>query len=382
MSCIANFVFERTQISPLDATIERFRTLTTKRFAWCIAVMSRSSDAQMSALKRTTALIRAVCALAGCVTLIDDARVFLAGAGVFDAVRDHDDGVLFEWLMEVLSYQGVSDAIAYGYMEKHGRIGAAEVSRGLKRKGVCPKLQSYWAFQDCGFQKSKGTCAEPQYVERCALPRHPMRNGRLNQSAYHLHLFCRDVAEGDLVDWLDRRLAQADSPKARDRSERMAAAVVEPLTHVFGISDKVLSMSLSMLLLAGDPERERWQAAGASMIAIDTLVHNWLHRTGTLKRHKAAHLYGPNCYGPDGCAAIIRSVSARIDARRFNPEFPRNFPRFVQNAIWQFCSQEGLDQCNGNRIDDRERCDLDGCALYGECSRIKLHRPKPLEPAI
>jgi hypothetical protein len=39
----------------------------------------------------------------------------------------------------------------------------------------------------------------------------------------------------------------------------------------------------------------------------------------------------------------------RIDARQFNPGFPQTFPRFVQHAVWQYCSQNGLDVCNGNR---------------------------------
>jgi hypothetical protein len=63
----------------------------------------------------------------------------------------------------------------------------------------------------------------------------------------------------------------------------------------------------------------------------------------------AEHLYGGKCYGPNGCASIIELVSRRIDARRFNGDFPRVFPRFVQLAIWRFCAQDVVDQCNGTR---------------------------------
>jgi hypothetical protein len=35
------------------------------------------------------------------------------------------------------------------------------------------------------------------------------------------------------------------------------------------------------------------------MIAVDTLVHNFLHRTGILHRLDASHAYGPACY--HGC---------------------------------------------------------------------------------
>jgi hypothetical protein len=35
-----------------------------------------------------------------------------------------------------------------------------------------------------------------------------LRNGRLNQTAYSLFLFIRDIADGDLVGWIDRQLAE------------------------------------------------------------------------------------------------------------------------------------------------------------------------------
>jgi hypothetical protein len=67
-----------------------------------------------------------------------------------------------------------------------------------------------------------------------------------------------------------------------------------------GALRKVLSMALADLLLGADPNRERWVTTGASMIAVDTLVHNWLHRTGILRRLGAEHAYGPACYSCSG----------------------------------------------------------------------------------
>jgi hypothetical protein len=359
----------------LDATIGRFRTLAMSRFVW-LRAMTRGPGKFVSPAAFATRLVRDICRIAGEPTIIDDSRVHLAADGVLDAIRRHDDAALFGWLMGVLSYQGVSDAIAYDYMERHGRVTAGEIAAGLNSEGLCPKLTSYWHFEACGYLKSAQTCSVPDHLPSCPLPRHSLRNGRLNQTAYSLFLFLRDVTGGDFVTWLDRRLAKADEPNNPNRSRLLAASVVEPLTHVYGVSHKVLTMSLSMLLLAGDPDRERWQAAGAAMIAIDTLVHNWLHRTGILRRYRAQHLYGPHCYAEDGCADIVRRISRRIDARTFNPDFPRNFPRFVQHAIWRFCSQTGLDECNGNRIDDRARCDRRDCILYDRCGRIVLRKLK------
>jgi hypothetical protein len=110
------------------------------------------------------------------------------------------------------------------------------------------------------------------------------------------------------------------------------------------------------------------------MIAIDTLVHNFLHRTGILKRFGAEHAYGAACYRPGSCADIIARTAQQIDAHAFNPRFPTVFPRFVQHAIWRYCAQRGLDICNGNRIDDRKSCDNKCCQIRSRCDRITLNK--------
>ena len=152
----------------------------------------------------------------------------------------------------------------------------------------------------------------------------------------------------------------------------LGTAVSEPLAAVTGIGRKLASMALAELLLAGDPGRERWVAAGAGMVAVDSLVHNWLHRTGSLRRCGAEHVYGPACYAPGGCADILRALAETVDARAFNPAFPATFPRFVQHAIWRFCSTGGLDMCNGNRVDDRAPCRQRFCPAGPDCDRVPL----------
>jgi hypothetical protein len=48
------------------------------------------------------------------------------------------------------------------------------------------------------------------------------------------------------------------------------------------------------------------------------------------------------------------------------------FPRFVQHAIWRFCAADGLNVCNGNRVDDRKSCENSYCQLFSKCSRKTL----------
>jgi hypothetical protein len=250
------------------------------------------------------------------------------------------------------------------------------IASDLRRGPSCPKLRSYWHFHDCRYYKARFTCAKPDHLPRCPLPNYWLRNGRLNQTAYSLHLFIRDVAGGDLIGWIDQSLQNAARRPGPDQLARMRTAVIEPLKEVYGLADKVLMVALSDLFLGAPRYRRRWRQVGGSMIAVDTLVHNFLHRTGILHRFRATHPYGTACNRPGGCADIIEAVAGRIDARQFNQRFPTVFPRFVQQAIWRYCSQQGLDICNGNRIDDRERCVNKSCSLYSICDRITLYKAK------
>ena len=216
--------------------------------------------------------------------MIDDIRAELRAEGVLSAIRRHDTATLFDWLMAALSYQGISDRVAYDYMERHGRAQWRDIEQKLSAGTTCPKLQSYWHFHDCRYDKLSRTCAEPDHIGDCPVPSHDLRNGRLNQTTYSFYLFIRDIADGDLVGWIDRQLGEADRPNDADRLARLRDALIGPLREVYGVSDKVLTMTLSCILLAAPRGRQTWVEVGASMIAIDTLVHNFLHRTGILKR--------------------------------------------------------------------------------------------------
>ena len=95
-------------------------------------------------------------------------------------------------------------------------------------------------------------------------------------------------------------------------------------------------------------------------------------RRGVLRAENSA--YGPACYRPGGCASIIEETARRIDARRFCPDGPAFFPRLLQKAIWMFCAEAHLGICNGNRIDDRDRCTQTACPLFVSCERVPLRR--------
>jgi hypothetical protein len=316
-------------------------------------------------------LVHATCCLAGSASHLDDVRADLRGRGISRAIRDHDTPALFDWLIETLSFQGISDSVASGYMAEHGTVRWPDINKALSQRPSCPKLGGYWRFYGCQYHKGSNTCSELGHIDACPLPRHPLRNGRLNQMAYSLFLFMRDVADDDFVGWIDRQLGAVDS-QSPDRLAVLREAVIGPLRNAYGVADKVLAMAMSYLLLSAGKRRPLWLEVGATFVAVDTLVHNFLHRTGILQQLNAGHPYGNRCYQPGGCAGILGLIAAHIDARQFNPAFPATFPRFVQSAIWRYCAENGLDICNGNRIDDDTRCDNVHCQLFRRCDRVAL----------
>jgi hypothetical protein len=176
-------------------------------------------------------------------------------------------------------------------------------------------------FTGCNYQKASRTCAYPEHLDVCSLPSHSLRKGDLNQTTYSLYLFLRDECHGDLVIWIDDQLAAADQPDAPGRVQRMREALLKPLSSVHGFGRKIISMAFADLLLGTGLKRERWLTTGASLIVIDTLVHNWMHRTGILAELGAEHAHGPACYRPGGCAEIIEQVPPG-GAARGNPQRP------------------------------------------------------------
>jgi hypothetical protein len=296
-----------------------------------------------------------------------------AASGLADAVRAHHTPTLLDRFLAALALQGIGDHAAIVFQDRAGRPRYHAILRDLDRGPSCPRLRGFWTFDGCRYRRGQASCAEPRHLARCLVPRIPARKGALAVGAAALVLFVRDVADGDIVAWIDDRVAAADLPGlGNKRGRAVSASVVEPLSEVTGLGPKVASMLLADFLIGADPTRERWVAAGANTVVIDTLTHAWLHRTGILRRLDADHPYGPRCYAPGGCCDVLHGLAARIDAREFDPSYPAVFPRFVQLSVWSFCAAMGWNVCNGNRINDRHPCRLRDCPVGPVCDRLAL----------
>src|SRR5437868_14677240 len=178
-------------------------------------------------------------------TFIDDVRADLHLAVIDKAVACRDTPPVFDWLLTAFSYQGVSDQVARTYIEQNGRATWSSLVTAFDAGPGCGRLASYWHYEGCRYDKGSFSCANPEQIADCLVPRPRLRNGRLNQTAASFFLFVRDIAEGDLVGWIDDRLSRDG-----DRQQ----ALIGPLRNIYGISDKILTMTLSDLLLGASAD--------------------------------------------------------------------------------------------------------------------------------
>lgn len=288
--------------------------------------------------------------------------------GIQKAIRQHDNEELFSWLLTAFSYQGLSDGAVEGFIAKNGTASFKDIRDSITQSS-CSKLGGFWNFHSCGFEKLQRKCSHLELMHNCAVPKQPLRNGRLNQLAFSLFFFIRDVAHDDLVEFLKASISTIPT----DASPREVHQIlVTPWRAIYGVSDKVATMALSTLLLCAPRSWPNWHSAGRNLIVVDSLVHNFLRRTGALHTLGHQHAYGPGCYAEGGCFDTIGALAARVDTRRFNTNFPSYFPRFVQLSIWRYCAQSAWNICNGNQIDDRKRCSGGSCYLRNECMRKRL----------
>jgi len=287
--------------------------------------------------------------------------------------------LLFTDLMWALSYQGIGDQVVDSYTEEHGAITYFQIARRLgshkRRYGpLCSKLKTFDFFKGCGYRKAIFTCNNRRMLMSCPLRRHDLLKGVLNVKAYSFFFYIRDICQGDLITHIDQIIKRHARARSADPSWVFTArtALVKDFTRIFGVGDKLANMTLCFLLSA-DPRRTQRVKVGQAMVAIDTLVHNFLHRTGSLRFYQAEHRYGPAC--SIRCFSVIDILSKQIDARQFNHDYPKYFPRFVQLSIWKFCSVMIQDICNGVKIDDSKPCQRDDlCPVYDLCDRIALKR--------
>ena len=210
-------------------------------------------------------------------------------------------------------------------MERHGRAtGPISTQIGASRRPA--QSSELLAFPWLPLRQDQPDLHEPDHIAQCPVARAMIcATAGSTRPPIRLYLFIRDIADGDLVGWIDR--LQAPMTRAPRPACPHARSVIGPLRQVYGVSDKVLDHG-AVLHPAGAPQRPAPAGieVGASMIAIDTLVHNFLHP----HRHPAPVRRRPclwaACYRPGGCADIIAPCAAADRCAGVQSGFPGLFP--------------------------------------------------------
>lgn len=243
----------------------------------------------------------------------------------------HKSIKLYQYLLESFLFAGGGDQSNLTYYAKQQyKPTYNRVLRAVKA-GQCPKLASFEAFNGCGYQKTGHMCIEPAFLGTCPLPAFDMKRGSLNHMAFSLYFFLRDVAGGDFYAYVREHFGEG----------QLAAGTINELLHGFigkvttiaNVGPKLAHMALSGLFLTRYPGWD-YRQVGLHMIAVDSLVHNFLHRTGILNSYQLSHVYGPRCHSQTGCMRVIQDLARRIDCREFNPTLPesnRESPISIRN---------------------------------------------------
>ena len=111
-----------------------------------------------------------------------------------------------------------------------------------------------------------------------------------------------------------------------DPLAQVRTGLIEPLRNVYGVSDKVLAMALSGILIGAADVRPRWLEVGVHLIAVDTLVHNFLHRTGILRAVRGFPPLRPRLLPArrlrrNHCPCCRQQIDARRSIRTFPARF-------------------------------------------------------------
>jgi hypothetical protein len=187
---------------------------------------------------------------------------------------------LYQYLVEAFLLSGSGDLSSQGYYAKQKHQPTFNRVKQAVNAAHCPKLATFETFTGCGYRKNN-KCNEPAFLSTCPLPTFDMKRGALNQMAFSLYLFLRDVAGRDFYTFTKDHFGQCQS--ADGTINELLESFIGKVTTIANVGPKLAHMSLSCLFLTTYPGWD-YRVVGERMIAVDSLVHTFLHRTGILDR--------------------------------------------------------------------------------------------------
>ena len=284
----------------------------------------------------------------------------------------HKSIKLYQYLVEAFLLSGGGNQSNHGYYAKQNHKPTFNRVKQAVKTAQCPKLATFETFKGCGYRKTTKKCNEPAFLSTCPLPTFDMKRGNLNHMAFSLYFFLRDVCGNDFYTFARQHFG--DNQPADGAITDRLQSFIGKISTIANVGPKLAHMALSALFLCRYPGWD-YRRVGAHMIAVDSLVHNFLHRTGILNSYQLDHPYGPRCHAQNGCLGVIQDLAKHIDCRKFNPTLPASFPRFIQYYIWAYCGQTGENICNGNKCKPGKP--NPACVLHQQrlCAELPPQRP-------
>ena len=222
----------------------------------------------------------------------------------------HKSIKLYQYLLKSFLFAGGGDRSNLVYYAKQQHKPTFNRVKQAIKTGQCPKLGSFEAFKGCGYRKTINKCNDPAFLSTCPLPKFDMKRGSLNHMAFSLYFFLRDVAGGDFYAYVREHFGQEElSDKAINE---LLHGFVGKVTAIANVGPKLAHMALSALFLTRYPGWD-YCHVGLHMIAVDSLVHNFLHRTGILDNYQLQHAYGPRCHSQTGCTECVEVLASSCD---------------------------------------------------------------------
>jgi hypothetical protein len=133
-----------------------------------------------------------------------------------------------------------------------------------------------------------------------------MKRGALNQMVFSLYFFLRDVCRRDFYTFVREHFGEGQLT-AGAVSERLHDFIGK-ISAIANVGPKLAQMALAWLFLTRSPGWD-YRQVGLHMIAVDSLVHTFLHRAGILDSYQVEHAYGPRCHAEAGCLGVIHDLT-------------------------------------------------------------------------
>jgi len=264
-----------------------------------------------------------------------------------EKIREGDSKEIFKSLILYGQFQGIADKNAFSYLERHSSINEIADFDTLKegvKDSPCPALKSFSAFRNCDYKKSEHNCRYGREFG-CILKELDCRKGSINIMIGSAFLFLKEYYQESMVNFIKEGAKHEDKKFFYTRE----------LLKIRNIGPQTASLFLTDLF---NPFFFGYKVKGIDhndFIVIDTLVHNFFHRTGILKALGREHNYNSEfCHTEEYCKGIILEIAQKVDIRDLleDDNFQAFEPRLIQLCIWLQCADEGR-KCGGGVCNEK-----------------------------